>query len=92
MKRDAFAIAGIYVRSNGAAALIKSALTKFAASMLDKGQQAPVLVRAGSFVLVKGLHRLEAAKTTRGDTKARRFPSALAETAKSARKLLHHLS
>ena len=32
--------------------------------MLDKGQQAPILVRADGarFVLVEGLHRLEAAK------------------------------
>jgi ParB-like chromosome segregation protein Spo0J len=33
--------------------------------MLDKGQQAPILVRADGarFVLVEGLHRLEAAKS-----------------------------
>jgi ParB-like chromosome segregation protein Spo0J len=32
--------------------------------MLDEGQQAPILVRADGarFVLVEGLHRLEAAK------------------------------
>jgi sulfiredoxin len=32
--------------------------------MLDKGQQVPILVRADGtrFVLVEGLHRLEAAK------------------------------
>jgi sulfiredoxin len=37
---------------------------EIATSMLDKGQQAPILVRADGarFVLVEGLHRLEAAK------------------------------
>jgi sulfiredoxin len=35
-----------------------------AASILDKGLQTPILVRADGarFVLVEGLHRLEAAK------------------------------
>ena len=37
---------------------------EIATSILDKGQQAPILVRADGarFVLVEGLHRLEAAK------------------------------
>ena len=37
---------------------------EIAASILDKGLQAPILVRADGarFVLVEGLHRLEAAK------------------------------
>ena len=37
---------------------------RIAASMLDIGQQTPILVRADGarFVLVEGLHRLEAAK------------------------------
>jgi sulfiredoxin len=35
-----------------------------AASMLEKGQQTPILVRPdrARFVLIEGLHRLEAAK------------------------------
>ena len=39
-------------------------LTLIAASILDKGLQAQILVRADGarFVLVEGLHRLEAAK------------------------------
>jgi sulfiredoxin len=37
---------------------------EIAASMLDNGQQTPILVRADGarFVLVEGLHRLEAVK------------------------------
>jgi len=37
---------------------------EIATSMLDKGQQAPILVQADGtrFVLVEGSHRLEAAK------------------------------
>jgi sulfiredoxin len=37
---------------------------EIAASMLDEGQRTPILVRADGarFVLVEGLHRLEAAK------------------------------
>ena len=48
-------------QSSGVPPLIKS---EIATSMLDKGQQAPILVRADGarFVLVEGLHRLEAAK------------------------------
>jgi ParB-like chromosome segregation protein Spo0J len=45
------------------ASLDQKRVDEIAASMLDKGQQAPILVRAGGFVLVEGLHRLEAAKT-----------------------------
>jgi ParB-like chromosome segregation protein Spo0J len=37
---------------------------EIATSMLDKGQETPILVRSDGvrFVLVEGLHRLEAAK------------------------------
>jgi len=51
MKRETLAIADIYVP-------VKRRATG------DKGQQAPILVRADGarFVLVEGLHRLEAAK------------------------------
>ena len=40
------------------------ARNEIAASMLDKGQETPILVRSDGarFVLVEGLHRLEAAK------------------------------
>jgi sulfiredoxin len=44
--------------------LIKKRVNEIAASILEKGQQTPILVRADGarFVLVEGLHRLEAAK------------------------------
>ena len=47
---------------------------KIAASILDKGLQAPILVRANGarFVLVEGLHRLEAAKALGEETIAAR--------------------
>jgi sulfiredoxin len=53
-----------YVPVNGAPPLIKRAQTGSPRAFLDKGLQTPILVRADGarFVLVKGLHRLEAAK------------------------------
>jgi hypothetical protein len=44
--------------------LEKKRVDEIAASILEKGLQAPILVRADGacFVLVEGLHRLEAAK------------------------------
>jgi len=46
------------------ATLDQKRVDEIATSMLDKGQEAPILVRADGarFVLVEGLHRLEAAK------------------------------
>jgi len=43
---------------------------RVAASILDKGLQAPVLVRVDGarFVLIEGLHRLEAAKALGEET------------------------
>jgi sulfiredoxin len=64
MKRESFAIADIYVPVKRRATLEQKRVDDIAASMLDAGQQTPILVRAdgGRFVLVEGLHRLEAAK------------------------------
>ena len=64
LKRETFAIADIYVPIKRRATLEQKRLDEIAASMLDEGQQAPILVRADGarFVLVEGLHRLEAAK------------------------------
>lgn len=64
MKRETLAIADIYVPVKRRVALDQKRVDEIAVSMLDKGQQMPILVRADGprFVLVKGLHRLEAAK------------------------------
>jgi hypothetical protein len=64
MKRETFAVADIYVPVKRRATLVKERVDEIAASMLDVGQQTPILVRADGarFVLVEGLHRLEAAK------------------------------
>ena len=65
MKREAIPIADIYVPTKRRATLEPRRIDEIAASILDKGLQAPILVRADGarFVLVvEGLHRLEAAK------------------------------
>jgi len=61
---DGLAIADIHVPVKRRATLDQKRVDEIATSMLDKGQQAPILVRADGarFVLVEGLHRLEAAK------------------------------
>ena len=64
LKRETFAIADIYVPTKRRATLEQKRVDEIAASMLDKGQETPILVRSDGarFVLVEGLHRLEAAK------------------------------
>jgi sulfiredoxin len=64
MKRESLAIADIYVPVKRRATLDQKRVDEIAASMLDKGQETPILVRTDGarFVLVEGLHRLEAAK------------------------------
>ena len=64
MKRETVAIADIYVPVKRRATLDQKRVNEIAASILEKGQQTPILVRADvtRFVLVEGLHRLEAAK------------------------------
>ena len=64
MKRETVAIADIYVPVKRRATLDQKRANEIAASILEKGQQTPILVRAvgARFVLVEGLHRLEAAK------------------------------
>jgi sulfiredoxin len=49
---------------SGAPTRDQKRVNEIAASILEKGQQTPILVRADGarFVLVEGLHRLEAAK------------------------------
>jgi ParB-like chromosome segregation protein Spo0J len=65
MKRESFAIAKIYVPVKRRATLEPERVAALAASMLESGQQTPILLRPDGerFVLVEGLHRLEAAKS-----------------------------
>jgi ParB-like chromosome segregation protein Spo0J len=64
MKREIFALTDIYVPVKRRATLEPKRVDELAASMLENGQQMPILVRpdGARFVLVEGLHRLEAAK------------------------------
>jgi sulfiredoxin len=64
LKRETFAIADIYVPIKRRATLEQKRVDEIAASMLDKGQETQIMVRSDGarFVLVEGLHRLEAAK------------------------------
>ena len=64
MKRENFPVAAIYVPTQRRLTLDPARVDKIAQSMLSEGQKTPILVRADGarFVLVEGLHRLEAAK------------------------------
>jgi sulfiredoxin len=64
MKRETFAIADIYVPAKRRSTLDPDKAREIAESMLQVGQQSPILVRRDGerFVLVEGLHRLEACK------------------------------
>ena len=62
MKRETFAIANIYVPVKRRATLNPKKAQEIAESILQVGLQSPILVRQDGerFVLVEGLHRLEA--------------------------------
>ena len=64
MKRENFPLDKIYVPVKRRATLVQARVDELAASMLKDGQTTPILVRPDGerFVLVEGLHRLEAAK------------------------------
>ena len=64
MKRETFAIAKIYVPAKRRATLDPKKAQEIAESILQIGQQSPILVRQDGdrFVLVEGLHRLEACR------------------------------
>ncbi len=64
LKRETIAIDAVYVPIKRRATLEQRRVDEIAANILDKGLQAPIQVRADGerFVLVEGLHRLEAAK------------------------------
>jgi sulfiredoxin len=64
MKRESFAIADIYVQAKRRATLDPKTVDEIAESILLVGLRTPILVRrdAARFVLVEGLHRLEACR------------------------------
>jgi sulfiredoxin len=64
LKRESFPITDIYVPVKRRATLKPALVQEIAASMLEVGQQTPIMVRqdGGRLVLVEGLHRLEACK------------------------------
>ena len=64
LKRENFPVANIYVPVKRRTTLDPKRVQEIAESMLKDGQQTPILVRpdGARFVLVEGLHRLEAAK------------------------------
>jgi ParB-like chromosome segregation protein Spo0J len=70
MKRETFTIASIYVPGKRRATLDPAKAQEIAASIMQVGLQTPILVRQDGtrFVLVEGLHRLEACKQLGEDT------------------------
>ena len=70
MKREIFAIANIYVPVKRRATLDPKKAQAIAESILQVGLQTPILVRQDGerFVLVEGLHRLEACRQLGEDT------------------------
>ena len=70
LRREKFSIAKIYVPVKRRATLKPEIVQEIAQSMLEVGQQVPILVRPDGdrFVLVEGLHRLEACKALGEET------------------------
>jgi len=64
MKQEKIAISSIYVPAKRKATLDPKRAEAIAESILQVGQQVPILVRRDGdrFVLVEGLHRLEACR------------------------------
>jgi len=64
MKRENFPVANIYVPVKRRTTLVQAKVDELAAAILKDGQTTPILVRVDGerFVLIEGLHRLEAAK------------------------------
>ena len=70
MRTQKFPIANIYVPVKLRKTLNSNTVHEIAESILEVGQQTPVLVRQDGerFVLVEGLHRLEACKKLGGES------------------------
>ena len=64
LKRQILAIQDVYVPVKRRQTLDTKKVEALAESLLEKGQEVPILVRLDGtrFVLVEGLHRLEACK------------------------------
>jgi ParB-like chromosome segregation protein Spo0J len=64
LKKQILAIQDVYVPVQRRQTLDRQKVETLAESMLEKGQEAPILVRPDGkrFVLVEGLHRLDACK------------------------------
>jgi ParB-like chromosome segregation protein Spo0J len=70
MKAHVFLIASIYVPVKRRASLDDRKVRTIAESIMESGQKAPILVREDGdrFVLVEGLHRLEACRSLGEET------------------------
>src|SRR5262249_17480428 len=70
MKRETIKIAEIYVPVKRRATLKAATVQELAKDILENGQKSPILVRRDGdrFVLVEGLHRLEACKALGEET------------------------
>ena len=70
MKREKLEIANIYVPVKRRSTLKPQLVQQIAQSMLESGQETPILVRRDGdrLVLVHGLHRLEACKALGEET------------------------
>ena len=70
LKAKALTTANIYVPTKRRLTLDPAKLAEIAESILEKGQTTPILVRedGSRFVLVEGLHRLEACKSLGEET------------------------
>src|ERR1700680_166349 len=81
LKRESLPIAKIYVPARRRATLKPEVVREIAESILEIGQQTPILVRCDGdhFVLVEGLHRLEACKALGEEMIAGYFVSAQSE-------------
>ena len=64
MKRESFLIANVYIPTRRRPTLDAKKVQVLAGSILQVGQQTPILLRRDGdrFVLVEGLHRLEACR------------------------------
>ncbi|MCP4315176.1 MAG: ParB N-terminal domain-containing protein [Hyphomicrobiales bacterium] len=70
MEKATFKIETIYVPVKRMKTLDAAVVDEIAESMLEEGQLTPILVRADGdrYVLIEGLHRLEACKALGEDT------------------------
>lgn len=70
MKEERIPIAEIYVPTKRRATLNPVTVDELAAAILEEGQKSPILVRhdGSRFVLVEGLHRLEACRALGEET------------------------